>query len=407
MNILMLSKQGDGMGIAHQLVKEGHSVKVWIKDNSYENTGLGLVDRIGSFRPHITGADLIVGDVVGFGRFRHLFDRAAKPVIGVDPFADAVELDRTRGVELFRRAGVKMPKTWAFSCRDACIGGNWPQQEVVLRGYKSCICPDKDTTAYVLENFKEYEPFVVQKCIEGIEVSVGGWFNGRSWITPFNHTFEERRLFEGGLGPTTGCMGTVVVAAPDDSQLVKSTLQRLTRTLKKAAYMGPVTVRCVVNEGGIYALGLNMSFGYDSIEAIMEGLREPTLDLLFETSRGVKKEMALTHDYLIAVRLSVPPWPFRGSNGDVPGKPILGVGRENLSHLFLTDVYRDNGKYKVAMGDGIVLKATARGRSVREAQRRVYRTLDNIQVQDKQYRLDIGSRVDKDIAQLKEWGYCG
>jgi phosphoribosylamine-glycine ligase len=39
------------------------------------------------------------------------------------------------------------------------------------------------------------------------------------------------------------------------------------------------------------------------------------------------------------------------------------------------------------------------------ARRRVYRTLDGISVANKQYRNDIGSRVNADIAKLQSWGW--
>jgi hypothetical protein len=35
----------------------------------------------------------------------------------------------------------------------------------------------------------------------------------------------------------------------------------------------------------------------------------------------------------------------------------------------------------------------------------VYRLLDRIVVPDKQYRTDIGNRVNADVAQLREWGW--
>jgi hypothetical protein len=73
--------------------------------------------------------------------------------------------------------------------------------------------------------------------------------------------------------------------------------------------------------------------------------------------------------------------------------------------------------YVTAGGDGVLLKATATGAVERKsspkhnddytynARRRVYRTLDGISVANKQYRNDIGSRVNADIAKLQSWGW--
>ncbi len=398
------------MGIAHQLVKEGHSVKVWIQKPDYKWTGKGIVERVASFRPHISGSQLIVGDMVGFGRHRNLFDRLNKPVIGVDPFCDAAELDRQKGLQLFKETGIKIPKSWSFPSIETARLGKWPKENVVLKPSgnidtaKTFICKDEESVDYALEQYDKEQAIIIQEFVEGVEVSTEGWFNGRDWITPFNHTFEEKKFLVGDLGPNTGCMGNVVMATKGN-KITEATLGRLTTILRKAGIVGPIDVNCIINESGIYVIEPTCRFGYDAVEALIEGLQESTADLLFETALGTKKEMKITKDYMIAVRLSIPPWPLADTNGAKPGKPVLGVNQHNLPHLFLTDVHFDDKMYLASMGDGVVLKATARGRTVREAQRRVYRTLENLQVQDKQYRIDIGDRVDKDLARLREWGY--
>ena len=137
----------------------------------------------------------------------------------------------------------------------------------------------------------------------------------------------------------------------------------------------------------------------------MEGLNEPIANLLFDTATGIRQNMDITMDFMSAVRLSVPPWPHAKPEEDTKGKPILGLNDQNMKHIYLTDAYKQGGRYFWAAGDGVVLKATARGVSVREATRRVYRTLSNINVLDKQYRLDIGARVESDLGKLKEWGW--
>ena len=137
----------------------------------------------------------------------------------------------------------------------------------------------------------------------------------------------------------------------------------------------------------------------------MEGISEPIADVLFETALGVKKEFQLTEEYMMASRLSVPPWPHADAASSNRGAPILGLNEKNLKHIYLSDAYKDGNDYYYAASDGVVLKATARGASVREAQRRVLRTLDNVKLSDKQYRRDIGNRVDSAMSSLKSGRY--
>ncbi|KKK71672.1 hypothetical protein LCGC14_2911580, partial [marine sediment metagenome] len=244
------------------------------------------------------------------------------------------------------------------------------------------------------------------------EVSTEGWWNGRGWIKPFNHTFEEKRFLDGNLGPNTGSMGSVVTVARSPDRLVRGTVKRLESFLKQTAYRGPVDINCIVTKDSLYALELTARLGYDAIEALAEGLLEPLADVLFETAAGVKKEMDIESLPMSAVRVSVPPWPHAAPSASEIGRPLVGLNRGNLKHVYLTDVFKDGDDYKFAGGDGVVYKATANGRSFRESRRRVYRTIGNIGLLDAQYRTDIGERVDpdlphgsKDWARLKDWGW--
>jgi phosphoribosylamine-glycine ligase len=173
-----------------------------------------------------------------------------------------------------------------------------------------------------------------------------------------------------------------------------------------------VDVNCIVNEKGAYALEATARFGYDAIEALVEGLKEDPIGLFFETAMGIKKEMDITSDSMIAVRLTVPPYPLEDVKQKDWGDPITGISLDNIHHLFLCNVFADesDNKFKVAPADGVVLKATARGVPkggdyTTMARERVYKTLSNIKCSNNQYRLDIGKRVNGDMEKLVAWGW--
>lgn len=413
MRFLFLSESGDGLGIAHQLVKEGHQVDYFIKERGYERAGKGIVNLVNSWRPKVAGVDLVICDMVGFGTQGELISKMGKPVLACDKVADLLELDRSKGMDVFKKLGIKTPETFSFKNPGEAksILETWEQPGYVIKPSgnqatsKTCVCRDKEMFEYALGRLGASDRLIVQKIVEGIEVSTEGWWNGRGWVEPFNHTFEEKRFLAGDLGPNTGCMGNVVIAARRRNKLVKETVAKLEPFLKRTSYRGPIDINCIVNEQGAFALEATARFGYDAIEALMEGLSESVADVLFEVALGVKKEFALTEEYMIASRLSVPPWPHADEDGKNKGLPILGINDKNLKHIYFSDAYREGNSYYYAASDGVVLKATARGASVREAQRRVIRTLDNIKVLDKQYRRDIGDRVDRGMAALKDWRY--
>lgn len=411
--MLFLSMDGDSLGVAQRVAHEGHDVKFYIKSPGFGKAGSGFVSRVNSWRPHVKTSDLVVCDMVGFGKHADIFKRSGVPVLSCNKMTDMMELDRDKGIELFRKSGINVPKTFSFGSPKAAAdqltempssGGFVIKPSGNISTAKTLVCRDLRTFTWALTTYADNQNLIVQELVEGVEVSTEGWFNGRDWIKPFNHTFEEKRLMPGNLGPQTGCMGNVVITSTGD-KLIDETVKKLSPFLKRVGYRGPVDVNTMVNADGVFALEATTRMGYDAVEALMEGLNEPVTDLLFETAIGVKKNIDVSPHFLLAVRVSVPPWPGGDPRAEDVGRPIIIKDKKALDHIFFTDAYKESGEYKYAAGDGVVCKVTASGRDVREAQRRVKRTLGNISILDMQYRADIGDRVTSDMEQLKMWGY--
>lgn len=430
MRVLIISKEGDGLGIGQRLALEGHSVDCWISDSRFARAGKGIVNRISEWRPALPRADLIIADCVGLGKLEDTIAATGRPTLGFSAALDAIELDRRKGMELFKRAGISTPETFYFNTPAEAeripAKEGWQDGWVVkangnISTAKTAVVKDETQWPAAVRQLPPESSGIVQRVVSGVEVSTEGWFNGRSFIRPFNHTFEDKRFLAGGLGQNTGCMGNIVIRA-EDNRLTAATIERVEPFLRVLGYRGPFDINCIVNADGAFALEVTARMGYDAVEALAEGLEEPLGDFLFDTAIGTKKEMALTGDTMIAVRLSVPPWPMRRPDRTDTPKPVTGVTEDTLLHLFLTDLEKKGDDYFTAGGDGVLLKATAIGARTTprrattggqpyktdytyEARRRVYRLLDKIGVADKQYRTDIGARVNREIAQLEEWGW--
>lgn len=414
MKILVLSKEGDGLGIAQRLQQEENDVSLFIQSKKFIRAGRGIVERVPSWRPLLRKVDLVIADMVGFGYLEPTIKASGKPYLGLSKLGERAELDRAKGIELLERAEILIPTTYHFSSPTEALQvlDFWADPGFVIKPSGNMataltqVCRDEETFRWALTRYPAGTQLIVQELIEGIEVSTEGWFNGRDWLEPFNHTFEEKRFFPGDLGPNTGCMGNIVVAAQGTDNLIKETVLKLEPFLRKITYRGPIDINCIVTETAAYALEVTARFGYDAIEALMEGLLEPVTDVLHHTALGVKTSMNLAEEYLASVRVSVPPYPYADPKDVDIGIPILGINDQNLSHLFLTDVDKTkNGSYRYSASDGVVYKATAHGRSVKEVRDRVYRTVDNVTVQDMQYRDDIGQRVNRNMTTLASWGW--
>ena len=412
MRILLLSKEGDGLGVAQRLALEGYAVDAWVKDVRLKRALGGIVNRPSDWRTCLLRADLVLCDCVGLSRFSNDIRRAGKPFISCNEYVDRTEIDRAVGMDMFQRAGVRIPETvQAARPSEVDLPPPWGDGWVIkpcgnASTAKTMVVKDEGSWKACLAKAPPDKPLIVQRVVKGVEVSTEGWFNGKTFLTPFNHTFEEKRFMPGNLGITTGCMGNVVLAAESD-KLTRATVEKVAPFLRMAGYRGPFDINCIVNESGAYALEVSGRMGFDAIEAFAELLDEPLGQFLAGVAGGTTTPMALGSDFSIAIRLSIPPWPVQKPDQASFGEPILGITDETLEHLFLTDVYREGGKYFTAAGDGVLLKATARAPSVAGVQRKVYRLLDGIGVDGKQYRTDIGDRVADDLKKLREWGWIG
>jgi phosphoribosylamine--glycine ligase len=417
MRILILSKEGDGCGLAYRLDQEGHTVDLWIKNKEYDNALVGYVNRPDSWRPWVAKADLIICDMVGFSQYADVFQRYGKPVLCCNQIGDVLELDRERGMKAFEKLGIGIPETFYFNSPQEAKSLEWLSNTgYVIKPLgntdvgKTYIIPNEELYDWALGTYDKSQRLIVQTRIEdAVEVSTEGWFNGREWVEPFNHTFEEKYHMEGNVGKMTGCMGNVVLPLTKANKLVRETVMKFEPILRKASYKGPIDINCLVQKDRLYALELTCRFGFDAFEALMVGMTEPVGSMLFELATGIKKKIDMRYDFLIAVRVCRDPYPvgycsMLGKDND-KGMPITGLSEKDMPFVFLSDVYTDNGTMRFAASDGIILKAAAFGRSVKEARHRVYRVVSNVKAIDIQYRTDIGSRVDEDLAKLRSWGW--
>ncbi len=415
MKILMMSKNGDGFGLAQKLQEEGHDIRVWVQSKGYEFVLQGLVEQVSSWRPSASDwADFVLADMVGFGRFATALDSFNVDHLGFNQIADMAELDRAKQMQLFRKFNIDIPDTEEFENPKAAeaILDDWIAPGYVIKPSgnlntgKTFIIRDQSIYRWALEQFAGDQDLIVQRIVEGVEISTEGWFNGRNWVKSFNHTIEYKSLFPDGVGPLTGCMGNVVwvVNKPNKDVFVLA-LKKLTPFLKAADYKGPIDLNTIATSAGIFALELTVRFGYDAIEALYELMDKKDLgnDLL-SLSKGELNDLSVRkNEFGLVVRLSIPPYPHRQADSRDRGMPII-IPRD-FDHIYLTDVYHNSGEYRWAASDGVLMKVGGSGKNVAEAQRAAKTIYNRIHAPGLQYRSDIGDSVGSDISRLKAWGY--
>jgi len=307
MRFLFISKGGESLGMAARVGREGHSVAFYC-DCAWdweEPPGTGITpiartterlcqapetpldtrfssrarEELLSYDP-----DVVVFDMVGFGPLADRFRREGIPVIGGSQVADWLELDRGFGTGVMRSVGIRIPDTQEFQ--------TWEEAKEFARSYdgrlvlkpsgnaecaKTYVSRGKEDLLPMMELYsKSTEPPVeLQEFVEGVEVSCEGWFDGEDWLPLWNSTWEEKRLFPGGVGPNTGCMGSVVKVFWEPPRLFLEGVGRMEELLRAARYTGPLDLNSIVTESGVYGLEWTSRFGYVAVENLCEGLVSP------------------------------------------------------------------------------------------------------------------------------------
>ena len=189
------------------------------------------------------------------------------------------------------------------------------------------------------------------------------------------------------------------------NKITKAFLTPLLKELKKTGYIGAVNITSNINADNFTLTNISLGFLYDSTYAAVEGLRQNIGETLYRLAfDGIKRIKAST-DWLVATRISIPPYPFKMTETLNEPTLIEGINDENLKHIFLRDVMYENGNYYSAGSDGYLMTITARGLTGNKAFRRTHRTIGNLHISNMQYRRDIGDGLSEKYEQIKKWGY--
>lgn len=435
---LFISCYGISWPMAQRCVEEGHRAIVYINEKDCRRIGNGfvekhecreiLVDEEGNLNKQTLdkllypNPDCIIFDMVnyGYGKAADILRKKGYPVIGGSEWQDKIELDRLYGAKVMKTIGINCPETIAFTDYDKAIKFVEANQKVYV--FKPCgnqgnmttyVAKGPDDLIGMLEFYKTRvnEEFQLQEKKDGVEISSEIWFNGKEVINT-NFTMEEKSLMEGNKGPKTGCMGSVVWDGDQNCKLFKEGVGKLIPLLRKMKYIGCIDLNAIVDKDNIWGLEFTARFGYDAIYIFMEMMKIKINDLIYGVATGITKKIDMRSSVGIGVLLAVPPYPDNDGNLDLYKDVLIqGLNPQILRHFWGDDIYKKGDDYLISGNGGRIATVTARGDSVngynpiRDAKRRVYRTITNIIIPDVMYRSDIGDRVLGDREKLKSMGW--
>ena len=431
MRILGIGHFNDLASMYGGFVARGHEVKVFVEDPAFRNVYGGLLDITPDWRKELpwtrdAGNDsLIIFECADKGSEQDELRKSGFRVIGGSQLGDKLEANREFGQQTLRSIGLPTALSYSFSSYAEAIdllkrehgryvlkfnGANSPR----TRNYVGQLDDSSDMLALLKKyngaaNEKEKPDFLLMKYLQGIEVGVGAYFNGREFLEGVCIDFEHKRFFPGDLGELTGEMGTIV-SYRGARKLFNVALAPLEKKLASGGYCGYINVNLIVNSEGVWPLEFTSRFGYPGY-AICESLHKEPWEVIFQRMVAMDSiVMPTLTGFSAGVVLTVPPFPYtQGYEELSKGEPIFllpGLTTEDKAAIHFAEVESVDGLLITSGASGYIGVATGKGDTVKEASDEAYRLASQIVIPNLRYRLDIGDRVrTRDWNALKSLGW--
>lgn len=422
MNFLFVSYDGLIGDLAWHVIKEGHAVKYSIDNPVDKDVGEGFVPMVEDWKAEVDWADVIVfDDVLGMGTEAQKLREAGKHVVGGTPYTDMLEDDRSFGQEELKKHGISIIPYKQFESFDEAINfvrENRARYVIKPSGEAQnmkglLFIGEEDDGSDVLQVLEDYQQawsdkipsFQLQRRVEGVEVAVGAFFNGKEFAYPININFEHKKLFPGDLGPSTGEMGTAMFWT-GPNRIFNQTLKKLEGKLAEEGYVGYIDLNCIVSGSNIYPLEFTARFGYPTIFIQQEGIQTPIADLLYGLASGTRNSFKTRTGFQVGVRIVVPPFPFSDPETfRVKSKDTIIHFRRGKEGMHFEDVKLVNDEWVITGKSGVILVVVGMGSTMKQAQRQAYARIKNLIIPHMYYRVDIGDRWFEDSDKLHSWGY--
>lgn len=425
MRILIVSVYaGDGaLDWAMRCQGAGHEVKWYVtpkarvvEEDRDLMVGKGIVERVPDLWKWYRWADLILAtDNTKWLQALESIKAQGWPVISATPESASWELDRAKGQQMFKSAGIPILPDREFTNYDDATAfvkktmkryvskpsGNETDKSL------SYVSKGPADMVYMLERWKRAGKkmrFILQEFVGGTEMAVGGWFGPAGFMPGWCENFEHKKLFTGDLGQNCGEMGTVLWYTTQ-SKLADMVLKPLEAMLAKTGHVGYVDVNCIIDDKGVpYPLEFTMRFGWPCFNiqlALHEG--DPA-EWLADLALGKKDALPpfKLNEAAVGVVMALPDFPYSSLTAKtVQGVPIYGMDRmekDALHPLCLmmgaAPIARDGKvateKMLVTAGD-YVLVVTGTGATVKAAAALAYDRIGKIEMPASPfYRTDIG-----------------
>jgi phosphoribosylamine--glycine ligase len=323
------------------------------------------------------------------------------------PGKDAARLESSKvwAKRFMQRHGVATAAFETFESLDAARGMIAEHQgDVVIKydglaggkGVFVCRTPAEAEAALaaIAQRWGASAPVVVEERLEGNEISILGFTDGKS-IRLLPPSQDHKQLLDGDEGPNTGGMGAFCPVPQFGPELLarveESVIAPTLRGLQEEGipYVGVLYFGLMITPQGPRLLEYNVRLGDPEAEVVLPAFAGNLLDLILACLDGTLErfEMCFHPGYFVDVVLTSAGYP--GEYGK--GYPIRGLDSLPGDVLVFHAGTRWDGDELVTAG-GRVLNVVARGAELETAIERAYAACAEIEFQGKTHRSDIGRR---------------
>lgn len=405
------------------LQAEGHEVRVAVSEPMARGTLAGLVPLAEDWQAELgwvrrEGIILFEAVSEGFGTLQDRLRADGYRVVGGSAYGDRLENDRAYAQAVLAELGFPEGHVWEFAGTDAAlafIAGRPARYVLKYSGpdyassdnYVGVLDDGRDVAAVLRGRADPDGGFILMEFIEGVEMGVGAYFDGRRFLQPACLDWEHKRFFAGDQGELTGEMGTVVTYE-GTQRFFEATLKKMEARLAAHGHVGYVNLNTIVNEQGIWPLEFSCRFGYPGYAILAPVQATPWSELLQAMVTGSRSRFEVRPGFCVGVVMTTPPFPYTRKQVDEPvGLPVLFRGAVDPRHLHYGEMGLDGAGQLVTSGlYGWTAVVTGDGPDVTSAQAAAYANAARLIVPNGRYRLDIGARlVDRDLARVQRLGW--
>ena len=410
MNFFLYSKWGDSLTLGRLLQDAGADVLLYLVEDHAQYIGEGLIPKTDN--PNPPEGSIVIFDDTGMGGVGADLRERGFVVIGGNPYDRSLGKKRADGMAIMKENKIKTPEDHEFPDIAAAIkwlekhgeDGDWfVKVDGDLGDSSTTNGPPDHIIRYLrwlADNNSKVKAVEVQKKVEGLEVSIEGWFDGQRFVYPFNATIEEKKFMPGDVGPRTGCESCTVFAYEG---LLADELMKMEDTLREEGYVGSLDLNMIVtDEKGPLGLEWTARLGFDASNGLFH-LMGPTLPEQLEAfAYGALPAWDIAPELALTLRFSIPPYPegTKKEAAKLYGFPLDA----SILDLDCSDVAMGDDGPICAGCSGQLGVCTVMGTDIGVLRKSALDSVGSLKINNLQYRIDPVTRHEKTIEGLEEKG---